>query len=108
MPDPLTCLTGEASPNSVPPAADGGRSAPGPVLRVKCMGRTYAIVATGDHVAVSDVTDITRPLPLGRAVPLGSVLWDIHAPDGRALLRTDDLLRALVALRADYTSSARR
>ncbi|MCX4744002.1 hypothetical protein OG455_00485 [Kitasatospora sp. NBC_01287] len=108
MLDSLTRPCGEASPSSVPPASDGTCTASGPALRVKCMGRTYAVVATGDHIAVSDVTDITRPLPLGSAVPAGSGLWDIHTPDGRALLRTDELLRALVALRAVYTSSARR
>ncbi|MGV9269120.1 hypothetical protein ACWDRR_31145 [Kitasatospora sp. NPDC003701] len=102
-PSPLT----EASIDSCPQPLGCGQS-PGRGQLVKCMGRTYCALTGEDRIDVSDVTDITRPLPLGVAVRSGSAVWDIHAPDGRALLRTGDLLLALVALRADYTSSARR
>ncbi|WP_460624861.1 hypothetical protein [Kitasatospora kifunensis] len=88
------------------PDALGFAAAGAQAMRVKCMGRTYAVTGTTDQLVLSDVTDVTRPLLLGTAVPAGA-LWDVHAPDGRALLRTGDLLPALVALRADYTSSTK-
>ncbi|MFF1903025.1 hypothetical protein [Kitasatospora sp. NPDC058218] len=107
MPDsqPRPYVESSAVPCPQPPGCGQGT---GRARLVKCMGRTYCALAEEDRIDVSDVTDITRPLPLGVAVRSGNAAWDIHAPDGRALLRTDDLLCALVALRADYTSSARR
>ncbi|MFJ9952632.1 hypothetical protein [Kitasatospora sp. NPDC091207] len=95
------------SPTGSCPQPPGCGLAPGRARLVKCMGRTYCALAEEDRIAVSDVTDITRPLELGVAVRSGAALWDVHAPDGRTLLRTGDLLRALVTLRADYTASAR-
>ncbi|MFI9273496.1 hypothetical protein ACIGXM_22680 [Kitasatospora sp. NPDC052896] len=74
---------------------------------VKCMGRTYSAAAAAERVTFSDVTDITRPLCLGAAVRAGDALWDVRTPDGRVLLRTGDLLPAVVALREDYTSSTK-
>ncbi|MEV0531832.1 hypothetical protein [Kitasatospora sp. NPDC050463] len=107
MPDSQPRLYVE-SPTVSCPQPPGCGQGPGRAQLVKCMGRTYCALAEEDRIDVSDVTDITRPLALGVAVRSGNAVWDIHAPDGRALLRTGDLLRALVALRTDYTSSARR
>ncbi|MDH6131485.1 hypothetical protein P3T37_000854 [Kitasatospora sp. MAA4] len=97
-------LTSFARPAGHAPCEEAGERR----VLVKCMGRTYETSAAGERIIVSDVTDITRPLALGAAVRSGDALWDVRAFDGRALLHTSDLLTALVALREDYTSSARR
>ncbi|WP_035795235.1 hypothetical protein [Kitasatospora mediocidica] len=100
------------APAGVAPLAPGFEEGGAGRVLVKCMGRTYATTvattpATAERITFSDVTDITRPLPLGAAVRSDDALWAVHAPDGRALLHTGDLLSAVVALREDYISSAR-
>lgn len=66
---------------------------------VKCMGRTFSAVAVGGEVAIADVTDITRPVPLGFARarnPDG--VWRIVGRHDRDVLTTASLLRATSAL----------
>jgi hypothetical protein len=73
----------------------------GEALVVKCMGRTYAAVAVSGEVAITDTTDITRPIPLGAARARDAHgQWQIVTARDDHVLTTRDLLRALAALRA--------
>jgi hypothetical protein len=67
---------------------------------VKCMGRTYgATSAQGTAVAISDITDITRPVPLGDALQDGTGAWEVRSSSGRSLTSARDLLHAVAVLR---------
>ena len=66
---------------------------------VKCMGRTFSAVAVDGEVAIADVTDITRPIPLGVARARGTDgAWRIVGRHERDVLTTASLLRAAIAL----------
>ncbi|MDH6541815.1 hypothetical protein ACFXJO_21875 [Streptomyces lavendulae] len=65
----------------------------------KCMGRVYSAARSGGAVVIWDVTDITRPFPVGRAEPGSEDLWSVHTPRGMLAGRTDGTLYAIAALR---------
>lgn len=66
---------------------------------VKCMGRTFSAVAVDGEVVFADVTDITRPVPLGVARGRrDDGRWRIVGRNDRDLLTTGSLLSAAVAL----------
>lgn len=66
---------------------------------VKCMGRTFSAVAVDDEVVIADVTDITRPVPLGVARGRrADGRWHIVGRHDQDLLTTASLLSAAVAL----------
>lgn len=64
----------------------------------KCMGRSYSASRSGAAVVIQDVTDITRPHPLGRAEPCADTLWSVRTPRGLLAGRTDGTLEAVAAL----------
>jgi len=66
---------------------------------VKCMGRTYGATSAQGTVAISDITDITRPVPLGTALPDGTGAWEVRGVGGRSLSPARDLLHAVAVLR---------
>src|ERR1700759_1959109 len=66
---------------------------------IKCMGRTYGVAPVDGGVGISDLTDITRPIPLGTARADGSGNWEVRTVDGTLLTGTPDLLHAVAALR---------
>ncbi len=66
---------------------------------LKCMGRSYSAARSGGAVVIQDVTDITHPLPLGRAEQSSGALWSVHTPRGLLAGRTDGTLHAIAALR---------
>ncbi|MFZ3468336.1 hypothetical protein ACODT4_04595 [Streptomyces sp. 2.9] len=63
------------------------------------MGRSYSAARSDDEVVIQDVTDITHPLPLGRAEPCADTLWSVRTPRGLLAGRTDGTLQAVAALR---------
>ncbi|MFF4324604.1 hypothetical protein [Streptomyces sp. NPDC001568] len=63
------------------------------------MGRSYSAARADGEVAIQDVTDITHPLPLGRAEPCADTLWSVLTPRGLLAGRTDGTLEAVAALR---------
>ncbi len=66
---------------------------------LKCMGRSYSAARSDGAVVIQDVTDITRPLPLGRAEPRSGNLWSVRTPRGLLAACTDETLHAIAALR---------
>jgi hypothetical protein len=70
-----------------------------PATTVKCMGRTYGTAATDGTVTICDLTDITRPVPLGTAQANETGTWEIRTIRGVHVTRTLDLLHAVAALR---------
>lgn len=97
------------------PAAAGGEHPPDGGLRtlrisevtahattIRCMGRTYRVVAQDGAVVFTDVTDITRPAVLGTATPAGDGLWEVTTDRGTKLPGATDLLPTLVALRRSH------
>ncbi|GAA1878204.1 hypothetical protein [Streptantibioticus ferralitis] len=66
---------------------------------VKCMGRTYGTAATDGTIAISDLTDITHPVPLGTARANDTGTWEVHTTRGVHVTRTPDLLQAVAVLR---------
>ncbi|MFI8359977.1 hypothetical protein ACIGD1_07420 [Streptomyces sp. NPDC085612] len=65
----------------------------------KCMGRSYSAARAGGVVVIQDITDITRPFPVGSAEPSSGSLWSIHTPRGLLAGRTGGILHAVAALR---------
>lgn len=65
----------------------------------KCMGRSYSAARADGNVVIQDVTDITHPLPLGRAEPCADTLWSVRTPRGLLAGRTDGTLQAVAVLR---------
>ncbi|MFD9335044.1 hypothetical protein ACFWBF_11665 [Streptomyces sp. NPDC060028] len=65
----------------------------------KCMGRSYSVARSGGAVVIQDVTDITRPLPLGRAERCSESLWSVHTPQGHLAGRARGTLNAIAVLR---------
>ncbi|MEV7729139.1 hypothetical protein AB0P15_31080 [Streptomyces sp. NPDC087917] len=63
------------------------------------MGRSYSAARSDEEVVIQDVTDITHPLPLGRAAPCEDTLWSVRTPRGLLAGRTDGTLQAVAALR---------
>lgn len=73
---------------------------PGYGTVVKCMGRTFSATAVDGEVAITDVTDITRPVRLGVARERDADgRWRIVGSNGQDILATRSLLRAAIALR---------
>ncbi|QMU77919.1 hypothetical protein GXW83_21700 [Streptacidiphilus sp. PB12-B1b] len=70
-------------------------------VRVKCMGRTYRAVEADGALCISDITDITRPVLLGRASADGAGGWEVCSTRGRCFSCPPDLLHAVAALRRD-------
>ncbi|OKK22277.1 hypothetical protein AMK16_03690 [Streptomyces sp. CB00455] len=68
-------------------------------LPFKCMGRSYRAARSDGAVVIQDVTDITRPFPLGRAEPCSESLWSVHTPQGLLAGRTGGTLHAIAVLR---------
>lgn len=66
---------------------------------VKCMGRTYGATSALGTVAISDITDITRPMPLGDVLLDGTGAWEVRSVGGRSLTSARDLLHAVAVLR---------
>ena len=66
---------------------------------VKCMGRTYGATSTQRAVTISDITDITHPVPLGTALLDGTGAWEVRSIGGRSLTSARDLLHAVAVLR---------
>ncbi len=69
---------------------------------VKCMGRTYGAARARGAVAISDITDISRPVPLGTAVVDGTGAWEVRGVGGRGLASVRDLLHAVAVLRESH------
>ncbi|MER6394795.1 hypothetical protein ABT263_01850 [Kitasatospora sp. NPDC001603] len=65
---------------------------------VKCMGRTYGTIPFQGAVVVTDITDITCPVPLGDALPNGDGAWEVRSVGGRSLAPARDLLHAVAVL----------
>ncbi|MER5811002.1 hypothetical protein ABT143_22900 [Streptomyces sp. NPDC002033] len=65
----------------------------------KCMGRRYSARRCDDAVVIQDITDITRPFPVGKAEPDTGSLWSVHTPRGQLAGRTGGTLHAIAALR---------
>lgn len=82
-----------AAPNA--PAAD---EAPLTAAVVKCMGRTYGTLPFQGAVIVTDITDITCPVPLGDALPDGAGAWGVRSVGGTSLAPARDLLHAVALL----------
>ena len=73
---------------------------------LKCMGRTYAAVAVNNEVRITDTTDITHPVRLGRATSRHeNGTWDIVTTHNNLLTTTTDLLSAVAALRESIKPS---
>ena len=73
---------------------------PGHGTVVKCMGRTFTAMAADGEVAITDVTDITRPVRLGVARERDTDgRWRIVGLNGQDILTTASLLGAAIALR---------
>ncbi|WP_330328509.1 hypothetical protein OHS33_01330 [Streptomyces sp. NBC_00536] len=75
-----------------------GEIGPSPWV-VKCMGRRYSAARSGGAVVIQDVTDITRPFPVGLAEPDSESLWTVRTPRGLLAGRTGGTLHAIAALR---------
>lgn len=65
----------------------------------KCMGRCYSAAKSGGAVVIQDITDISRPFPVGRAEPSSDMLWSVRTPRGQLAGRTSGTLHAVAALR---------
>ncbi|WP_405015767.1 hypothetical protein OHV05_00685 [Kitasatospora sp. NBC_00070] len=76
-----------------------------PPAVVKCMGRTYGTAPAQGAVAVTDITDITCPVPLGDALPDGTGAWEVRSVGGRDLAPARDLLHAVSLLRGFHWPS---
>ncbi len=86
-----------------PPRALGLEEVTSRTTVVKCMGRTYGATTTAKGaVAIADITDITRPMPLGIALLDGAGAWEVRSVGGRSLALARDLLHAVAVLRESH------
>jgi hypothetical protein len=72
-------------------------------ITVKCMGRTYRATRTAPGLlAITDITDITKPEPLGSARRLTGqgtpCSWEVRTPSGQALAQSSELIDTLATL----------
>ncbi|MQS17119.1 hypothetical protein F7Q99_34280 [Streptomyces kaniharaensis] len=70
---------------------------PRPIV-IKCMGRRYRATGADGTLTITDVTDITRPVPLGTAHPDGAGTWQVRTARRSCRTPARDLPDAIALL----------